>query len=106
LKLLAKLLQIVVGFFIAILAPIVTLWLAAPLSQGCAVTWSPWNIFSSPSYCSFTLTPLVIALTLPTFALGGVACLRRAWPLGITIIVVGLLAWLFLIPSLVLQTIV
>ena len=97
-----RILQIAIGLVVAIVLPIVTLWLAAPLSQGCRSSWSPWNIFNSPNFCSFTLSPLVVGLTLPTFVLGIVGCIRKAWPFGLTVIVVGALAWLYLIQNLVL----
>jgi hypothetical protein len=95
-------LEIVGGLAVGMALPVVTLWLAAPLSAGCASSWSFWNLFTIPNYCSFTLSPLVFVLTLPTYVLVLAALLRKAWFFALTLAVVGSFVWYFLITSFVL----
>ena len=95
-----QLLQVAVGLVVVPVIPIVTLWLAAPLSVGCSSSWVLWNNFYIPNFCSLYASPLVIGLTLPTFVPGLVACVRKVWPFGLTGMIAGALLWFYLIESL------
>jgi hypothetical protein len=88
-KRLTSTLQVVGGLALGMALPVVTPWLAAPLSAGCVSSWSFWNLFTIPNYCSFTLSPLVLVLSLPTYVLVMVALMRKARVLALTRAVVG-----------------
>lgn len=90
---------------VAVVAPVLTIWLAAPLGGGCQAWVSGWGMSGNgwgPFYCTWSAPFLVLALTLPTFVVGLVALfVKRTRPFGLAEVAVGFFVWLYLIVAIV-----